>query len=158
MSITYMLDIHHGFGFSAGAIDYVLNYGIAQKPLLLLGVGLVYAVLYFVIFYFLIIKLDLKTPGREDEVEGEFTDSGASKGNYAELADHYLAALGGKGNLKDLDNCVTRLRLKVDDMAKVNETELKRLGAKGVLKLNKTDLQVIVGTDVEFLANEMKRK
>nr|WP_285856885.1 N-acetylglucosamine-specific PTS transporter subunit IIBC [Mesobacillus subterraneus] len=158
MSITYMLDIHHGFGFSAGAIDYVLNYGIAQKPLLLLGVGLVYAALYFLIFYFLIIKLDLKTPGREDEVEGEFTESGSGKGNYAELGDQYLAALGGKDNLKELDNCVTRLRLKVADMDKVNEAELKRLGAKGVLKLNKTDLQVIVGTDVEFLANEMKRK
>ncbi|MDP4164776.1 MAG: N-acetylglucosamine-specific PTS transporter subunit IIBC, partial [Bacillota bacterium] len=110
LSITYLLGIHHGFGFSAGAIDYVLNYGIAQKPLLLLVVGLVYAVLYFVIFYFLIKKFDLKTPGREDEIDGEFTASTASKGNYKELANQYLAALGGKENVTDIDNCVTRLR------------------------------------------------
>jgi PTS system N-acetylglucosamine-specific IIC component len=157
MSITYLLGIHHGFGFSAGAIDYVLNYGIAQKPLLLLLVGIIYGALYFVIFYFLIKKLDLKTPGREDDVEGEFTENRASKGNYHELAVGYLYALGGKGNIVDIDNCVTRLRLKVKDTSAVNENELKRLGARGVIKLNKTDLQVVVGTDVEFVSNELKK-
>jgi PTS system N-acetylglucosamine-specific IIC component len=157
MSITYLLGIHHGFGFSAGAIDYVLNYGIAQKPLLLLLVGIIYGALYFVIFYFLIKKLDLKTPGREDDVEGEFTENKASKGNYHELAVGYLYALGGKGNIVDIDNCVTRLRLKVKDTSAVNENELKRLGARGVIKLNKTDLQVVVGTDVEFVSNELKK-
>ncbi|MDP4172134.1 MAG: glucose PTS transporter subunit EIIB, partial [Bacillota bacterium] len=157
LSITYLLGIHHGFGFSAGAIDYVLNYGIAQKPLLLLVVGLVYAVLYFVIFYFLIKKFDLKTPGREDEIDGEFTASSASKGNYKELANQYLAALGGKENVTDIDNCVTRLRLRVKDADAVDEDALKRAGAKGVIKLNKIDLQVVVGTDVEFVANELKK-
>ncbi|WP_409304247.1 N-acetylglucosamine-specific PTS transporter subunit IIBC [Peribacillus sp. SCS-155] len=157
MSIAYVLDIHHGFGFSAGAIDYFLNYSIAQKPLLLAGIGVIYFLLYFVIFYFLIKKLDLKTPGREDEVEGEF-DKPASNGNYTELASGYLAALGGKENLANIDNCVTRLRLKVKDTDQVDEAQLKRLGAKAVLKLSKTDLQVVVGTDVEFVANELKKK
>ncbi|NHM32350.1 N-acetylglucosamine-specific PTS transporter subunit IIBC [Neobacillus terrae] len=157
MSITYLLGIHHGFGFSAGAIDYVLNYGIAQKPLLLLLVGIIYAALYFVIFYFLIKKFDLKTPGREDDVEGEFTENTAAKGNYHELAVGYLDALGGKNNIVDIDNCVTRLRLKVKDTSAINENELKRLGARGVIKLNKTDLQVVVGTDVEFVSNELKK-
>ncbi|USK37456.1 PTS transporter subunit EIIC [Cytobacillus firmus] len=83
MSITYVLDIHHGFGFSAGALDYILNFGIAQKPVLLAGIGLLYALLYFAVFYFLIKKLDLKTPGREDEVEGEFEGNSSLKGNYS---------------------------------------------------------------------------
>ncbi|MED3824047.1 N-acetylglucosamine-specific PTS transporter subunit IIBC [Priestia flexa] len=157
MSITYLLDIHHGFGFSAGAIDYFLNFGIAQKPLLLAGVGLIYALLYFMIFYYLIIKLDLKTPGREDEVEGEFEESGALTGSYGDLAKAYAEALGGRGNLLEVDNCVTRLRLKVKDTSIINEVELKRLGAKGVLKLSGQDLQIVVGTDVEFLANELKK-
>ncbi|KMJ58751.1 PTS sugar transporter [Bacillus sp. LL01] len=157
MSVAYLLDIHHGFGFSAGAIDYLLNFGIAQKPILLAGVGLLYGGLYFVIFYFLIKKLDLKTPGREDEVAGEFTQS-ATKGNYAELADGYLAALGGKENVLEIDNCVTRLRLKVNDSSSVDEAKLKELGAKGIVKLSKTNMQVIVGTDVEFLADELRKK
>ncbi|CAM3654571.1 N-acetylglucosamine-specific PTS transporter subunit IIBC [Aeromicrobium ponti] len=158
MSIAYVLDIHHGFGFSAGAIDYFLNFGIAQKPVLLAGIGLIYALLYFVIFYFLIKKLDLKTPGREGEVEGEFEENFTVKGNYTEAANGYLAALGGKENLVEIDNCVTRLRLKVKDMSLVNEARLKQLGSKGVIKLSKTDLQIIVGTDVEFLSNELKKK
>lgn len=158
MSIAYVLDIRHGFGFSAGALDYFLNFGIAQKPVLLAGIGLIYAALYFVIFYFLIVKLNLKTPGREDEVEGEFEENYSVKGNYAEAANGYLAALGGKENLVEIDNCVTRLRLKVKDMSVVDEARLKQLGSKGVIKLSKTDLQVIVGTDVEFLSNELKKK
>ncbi|MGJ3223652.1 N-acetylglucosamine-specific PTS transporter subunit IIBC [Geobacillus thermoleovorans] len=159
LAVATMLDIHHGFTFSAGAIDFFLNYGIAKKPYLLIVQGLVYAVVYFVVFYFLITKLDLKTPGREEEVEGEFTDSGAAQSGvqYEDLAAKYIEALGGKDNLAQIDNCVTRLRLKVKDMSKVNEAELKRLGAKGVLRLNQTDLQVVVGTDVEFLANAMRK-
>ncbi|MBT2689279.1 PTS transporter subunit EIIC [Bacillus sp. ISL-47] len=158
MSIAYLLDIHHGFGFSAGALDYFLNFGIAQKPVLLAGIGLIYALLYFVIFYFLIIKLNLKTPGREDDVEGEFEDNFTIKGNYTEAANRYLTALGGKENLVEIDNCVTRLRLKVKDMSLIDEAQLKQLGSKGIIKLSKTDLQVIVGTDVEFLSNELKKK
>jgi N-acetylglucosamine PTS system EIICBA or EIICB component len=159
LSISTLLDIHHGFTFSAGAIDYILNFGIAQKPIMLLVLGIIYGVIYFVIFYFLIKKLDLKTPGREDEVEGEFTESDATTSGtkYENLAVKYMEALGGKENLSQIDNCVTRLRLKVNDMSKVNENELKRLGAKGVIRLNQTDLQVVVGTDVEFVANEMRK-
>lgn len=154
LALSVALDIHHGFGFSAGAIDYLLNFGIAQKPLLLAFIGIIYAAVYFVLFYFLIVKLDIKTPGRED------VDTGAEGGNgsvqHVELAKQYLAALGGKDNLANLDNCVTRLRLQVKDMNAIDEAALKQLGAKGVIKLNKTDLQVIIGTDVEFIANEMK--
>ncbi|WP_059172084.1 N-acetylglucosamine-specific PTS transporter subunit IIBC [Bacillus sp. FJAT-27445] len=157
LAVTYFMGIRHGFGFSAGAIDYFLNYGIATKPFLLALVGLVYAAIYFVVFYFLIKKLDLKTPGREDDVEGEFDEDSAIKGDYHSAAVQYVDALGGKDNLLSIDNCVTRLRLRVKDADNVNENRLKQLGSKGVIKLSKQDIQVVVGTDVEFLANEIKK-
>lgn len=155
MMVAYWLDIHHGFTFSAGAIDFFLNMGIAKHPWLLFLVGIVYGVIYFFVFYFLIRVMDLKTPGRTDEDEGV---AATGEGKYAVLADGYLAALGGSGNIRELDNCITRLRLSVNDPAKVNEEELKRLGAKGIIKMGEKELQVVVGTDVEFLANEMKHK
>lgn len=158
MALVYILGIHDGFGFSAGALDFFLNLGLAKKPWLLLGVGVVYGIIYFVLFYFLIIKLNLKTPGREDEdveISNDSKATGATK--YVVLAEDYLRALGGKENLAALDNCITRLRLKINDLSKVDEPALKRLGAKGVIKLNERDIQVVVGTDVEFVANEMKK-
>ncbi|QPA33200.1 N-acetylglucosamine-specific PTS transporter subunit IIBC [Thermaerobacillus caldiproteolyticus] len=157
LTIATMLGIHHGFSFSAGAIDYFLNLGIAQRPYLLLVQGIIYGIIYFVVFYFLIKKLDLKTPGREDEGEEMENRTVQSEGKYENLAAKYMEALGGKDNVAQIDNCVTRLRLKVNDMSKINESELKQLGAKGVIRLNQTDLQVVVGTDVEFVANEMKK-
>ncbi|WP_221567645.1 glucose PTS transporter subunit IIA [Alkalihalobacillus sp. TS-13] len=163
--ITYVLDIHHGFGFSAGAIDYILNFGIAQRALLLLGIGLIYGAVYFVIFYFLIKKFNLKTPGREDEEELDKEEDSneewqivGSGDKYDEMASHFLNDLGGRENITSLDNCATRLRMTVKDMSTVNETKLKRHGARGVMKLNKTNLQVIVGTDVEFVSTAMKKQ
>jgi PTS system N-acetylglucosamine-specific IIC component len=158
MVITYLLDIHHGFGFSAGAIDFFLNLGIAQKPWLLFLIGLVYGLIYFVIFTFLIKKLDLKTPGREDEVEDgvvEGTQSADQK--YAVMAEKFVQDLGGMNNITSIENCATRLRLQIKDMSAINESSLKAHGAKGVMKLSNTNLQVIVGTDVEFVADEMKK-
>ncbi|MCE7790805.1 N-acetylglucosamine-specific PTS transporter subunit IIBC [Salipaludibacillus sp. CUR1] len=160
MVVTNALGILHGFGFSAGAIDYFLNFGIATQPVLLAVVGLAYAGIYFVVFYFLIRALDLKTPGREDEEEeGEAegaVDQSADK--YEQMAEDYIVGLGGKENISTLDNCVTRLRMKVKDMSKVDEKMLKKTGAKGVMKLNSTDIQVVVGTDVEFVADAMRKK
>lgn len=157
MAITAMLGIKDGFTFSAGGLDFLLNFGIATKPWLLLLVGLIYGVIYFVLFYFLIKKFNIKTPGREDD-DVPSTEEGSGKAAYSELGIKYMNALGGKENLANIDNCVTRLRLKVNDISKVDEAELKKIGAKGVIKLNKTDLQVIVGTDVEFVANEMRKQ
>lgn len=156
MYITVSLDIHDGFGFSAGAIDYLLNYNIAQKPLLLLGVGVIYGILYFIIFYAVIKKFDLKTPGREDEVVEEVQHNGEEK--YEKAAEQYIAGLGGVSNIEELDNCVTRLRLKMKDTSLIQEEVLKKAGAKGVIKLNERDVQVVIGTDVEFVANEIRRK
>ncbi len=158
MAVALMLGIHHGFGFSAGAIDFFLNLGLAQKPWLLFGLGLVYGVIYFVVFYALIRVLNLKTPGREDEdSETPAVNTADSPSKYEDLADQYLAALGGQENILNLDNCITRLRLKVGDISKVDEQKLKQIGSKGVIKLSQQELQVIVGTDVEFVANAMRK-
>jgi len=160
MAIVYSLGILHGFGFSAGAIDYFLNYGLATKPLPLVLVGLIFGFLYFFIFYFLIIKLDIKTPGREQDesVKNPLSNekSPSNITSYNEMAGQYLAALGGKENLEKLDNCITRLRIIVKDMSKVDEEEIKRLGAKGIVKMSQNNLQIIIGTDVEFLVDAMR--
>lgn len=166
MMVSYWLGIKDGFGFSAGFIDYLINFGIATKPLLLLVQGIVYGFIYFIIFYFLIIKLNLKTPGREDDdevyvEENEQTgrpSSGKGRKDYDGKAYHYLQALGGLENIQTLDYCATRLRLQMHDMDKVDEKALKRQGANGVMKVNKKNLQVIVGTTVEFLADAMRKR
>jgi N-acetylglucosamine PTS system EIICBA or EIICB component len=159
--ITSILGIRDGFTFSAGAIDYALNFNIAEKPLLLLAVGLVYAVIYFVIFYVLIKALNLKTPGREEEEEsiGDSTVSAdqAGKNKYETMAHLFIQDIGGIENISSIENCTTRLRLNVVDMEKVNDTALKAHGAKGVIKLNKKNLQIVVGTEVEFVADAMKK-
>lgn len=159
LMVTSALGIHDGFGFSAGLIDYLLNFGIAQKPLLLIPVGLVFATIYFAIFYFLIIKLDLKTPGREDEddeVAQEIT------GTEEEVLDvkafHMIEGLGGKDNIQQIDYCTTRLRLTVKDANKLDGKEIKKYGARGIMRISNTNVQVIIGTSVEFLAAAMKKR
>ncbi|RBP96623.1 PTS system N-acetylglucosamine-specific IIC component [Cytobacillus firmus] len=161
MWVTSLLGIRDGFTFSAGALDFALNFNIAEKPLLLLGIGVIYAILYFVIFYALIKAFNLKTPGREDETDvvEEEEDAPASQGNnkYEVMASHFIKDIGGADNITSIDNCATRLRLNIADMEKVKESALKAHGAKGIMKLSKTNLQIIVGTDVEFVADEMKK-
>ncbi|WP_281975821.1 N-acetylglucosamine-specific PTS transporter subunit IIBC [Halobacillus litoralis] len=158
MVLAFMLDVRHGFGFSAGLIDYVLNFNIAQNPLLLLVIGLVMGVIYFVVFYFLIVKLDLKTPGREDDDELAEEETTEASSGYEAKATKYLQALGGSENIKSLDYCTTRLRLQMENRDNADEKALKRLGSRGVMKVGKDNLQVVVGTTVEFLATEMKKQ
>lgn len=150
------LGILQGFTFSAGAIDYLMNFGLATKPLTLLLVGLVMAIIYFVVFYLLITKLNLPTPGREEDCDefdqGDSTDITSD----LDLAKKYIEYLGGEENITKVDNCATRLRLELVDTDKMNDKALKSIGAKGVVKLNKTSAQVIVGTTVEFVADGMK--
>ncbi|SFC86066.1 PTS system, N-acetylglucosamine-specific IIC component [Bacillus sp. OV322] len=162
MWITSLLGIKDGFTFSAGAIDYVLNFNIAQKPLLILLVGVIYAIVYFLVFYFLIKAFNLKTPGREDDIElGQEQETSApvtlSSDKFERMAYHFINDIGGKENISNIDNCATRLRLNVKDMEKVDDSSLKAHGARGVMKLNKKNLQIIVGTEVEFVADAMKR-
>ena len=147
-----------GFGFSAGFIDLVLSTRIplAQGWYMLVVQGLVFFVIYYVIFKFAIEKFNLKTPGREDD-DDTVEEKGASKvTSNTELAAALLPLLGGKSNIVNIDNCTTRLRLDVVDSSVVKEGEIKKL-VPGVLKPSKTAVQVIVGPEVEFVATELKK-
>src|SRR5882757_1671566 len=150
--IMNALHVRLGFGFSSGLFDYVLNFNKATRPLLLLPVGLAYFGLYYGLFRFVISWLNLKTPGREDEPVAIEAESGAP----ADRALAYIKALGGAANIVALDACTTRLRLVMADQSVVDEAALKRLGARGMIRPSATALQVVVGTDADQVAGEMK--
>lgn len=148
-----------GFSFSAGLVDFLLSLGmpLANKPYMLIVLGLVMFVLYYVIFRFLIVKFNLKTPGREDDDEVA-TEKTSSEGNdYTKKAQIILEGLGGKENLTSIDNCITRLRLEVKDISKVDDKKIKSAGITGVIRPGKNSVQVIVGTQVQFVADELKK-
>jgi len=152
--VANMFGTLHGFGFSAGLIDFLLNWGLATKPLVLLVIGLGFGALYFFTFSFAIRAFNLKSPGREDDDEAVAAPAAdAAKGD---LARQYLKALGGHDNLTSIDACITRLRLTLKDRSVANEDVLKKLGAKGVVKLGENNLQVILGPLAEIVAGEMK--
>ncbi|NGQ96981.1 PTS transporter subunit EIIC [Brevibacillus sp. SYP-B805] len=150
------MGIKHGFGFSAGFIDYVVNYPLATKPLLLIPIGLVFAVVYYFLFRIMIVKLNLMTPGREeDEFAGETGAAGAS--SLRDKAEKVLALIGGKENITSIDACITRLRLVLKDDTVVDEKGLKAIGAAGVMKLGQGSVQVVFGTQSELLKDEIKK-
>ena len=138
-----------GFGFSAGLVDFVLSsrLPLANKPFLLIIQGLVFAVLYYVIFKTLIVKFNLMTPGREEDTVEEERVVLTKNKNHAEVA---------KENIVSIANCATRLRLEVKDTTLVND-KLIRTVAAGIVKPSKTDVQVIIGPLVEFVATELKK-
>lgn len=146
-----------GFGFSAGFIDLVLSTRnpLAQGWYMLIIQGLVFFVIYYVVFKFTIEKFNLKTPGREDDDVSETKETVKVTSN-TELATALLPLLGGKENIVNIDNCTTRLRLEVIDSAVIKDKEIKKL-VPGVLKPSKSAVQVIVGPEVEFVATELKK-
>ena len=137
-------------------MDYLLNYGIATKPLILLGVSLVAGIASFFFFVFIIKAFKIQTPGRGEKVEVE-TKTIKGDAKYAQMAKVYLKALGGKANIVEVGNCATRLRLKVKDSSKVNVSQLKKAGAVEVVKTSKSAVQVIVGTTVQYLTPELNK-
>ncbi len=148
-----------GFGFSAGFIDLVLSTRnpLAQGWYMLVIQGLVFFVIYYVVFKFAIEKFNLKTPGREDDDTAEEVGTEKVKvTSNTELATALLPLLGGKANITNIDYCTTRLRLDVADSSVIKEGEIKKL-VPGVLKPSKTAVQVIVGPEVEFVATELKK-
>ncbi|HBR0974391.1 TPA: PTS N-acetyl glucosamine transporter subunit IIABC [Klebsiella variicola] len=160
--IATALGIHAGFSFSAGAIDYVLMYSLpaaSKNVWMLLVMGMVFFFVYFLLFSAVIRMFNLKTPGREDKAADVVTEEANSntEEGLTQLATSYIAAVGGTDNLKAIDACITRLRLTVGDSAKVNDAACKRLGASGVVKLNKQTIQVIVGAKAESIGDEMKK-
>lgn len=157
--ITVMLGFRAGFSFSAGATDLVFSAPLpaAAKTWLILPMGLAAFVVFYLVFRFAIVKFNLKTPGREDDdVEAE-KKAVLSNSDYADVARIVLEGLGGKENVTSLDNCITRLRMEIKDYTKVDEKKIKSAGIAGVVRPGKNSVQVIVGTKVQFVADEMKK-
>ncbi|MCH1627276.1 N-acetylglucosamine-specific PTS transporter subunit IIBC [Fredinandcohnia quinoae] len=148
-----------GFAFSAGFVDFFLSLRnpMANHPWMLVVQGLVVAVIYYVLFRFLITKFNLKTPGREDddEVAGDAQASGESR--FAAMAAQIYEGLGGDANVTSVDNCVTRLRLEVKNMDAVDQKKIKATGVPGINVVGKNSIQVIVGTNVQFVADEISK-
>ncbi len=148
--VTILLGMKHGTTFSHGLIDFVVLFAQSTKGWMFPILGLVYAAIYYTIFRVAISALDLKTPGREDE---------AAEESVSEMAEHYMAeqlvlAFGGKANIASLDACITRLRVGVKDVAKVDQAKLKQLGAAGVVVAG-SGIQAIFGTKSDNLKTDM---
>jgi PTS system N-acetylglucosamine-specific IIC component len=150
--IMNALHVRLGFGFSAGLIDYVLNFNLATRPLWLLPVGAAYFVLYYVLFRLVIVRFDLKTPGR-DRGEAPIAVPAAAP---AARARAWVTALGGPSNLRSVDACTTRLRLIVASQSAVDVEGLKQLGARGLVRPSAEALQVVVGTTADQVAGEIR--
>ncbi|TDR32412.1 N-acetylglucosamine-specific PTS transporter subunit IIBC [Hydromonas duriensis] len=153
LAVMHALDVRLGFTFSAGLFDYVLSGNKGQNPLLLLPVGAVYALVYYGLFTFFIKKFNLMTIGREDKTESQTQTSAASNSSRGEA---FVAALGGAGNLKAVDACTTRLRLTVVNNATIDEAALKTLGSRGLIKLSDTNIQVVIGPEVDIISDEIR--
>ena len=159
-TITVALGFRAGFSFSAGLTDLVFSASLplAQKVWLILPLGIAAAIVFYAVFRILIPALDLKTPGREDDDDTEADKNAVlSNNDYTAVAAKVLEGLGGKDNITSLDNCITRLRLEIVDYTKVDEKKIKSAGVAGVIRPSKNSVQVIVGTQVQFVADEMKK-
>lgn len=160
-----------GFGFSAGLVDFVLSsrLPLANQPYMLLVQGLVFGAIYYVIFRFMIVKLNLATPGREsdeavDAVATETAPEGetrtapvAAGGEYSAMAAMIYDGLGGDQNVTGIESCVTRLRVDVKDMDTVDQAQIKKAGIPGIKVVSPNHIQVIVGTNVQFVLEEIEK-
>ncbi len=157
--VTTLLGFRAGFSFSAGATDLIFSASLpaAQKTWLIIPLGIAAFVIFYLVFRFAIVKWDLKTPGREDDDVEEEKKIVLNNDNFTEIAKVILEGLGGKENITSCDNCVTRLRMEIKDYTKVDEKKIKSAGVAGVIRPNKNAVQVIVGTKVQFVADEMKK-
>ena len=147
LAAAQMLDIHAGFGFSAGFIDYVINYKLATNPLLILPLGVVFALIYFFASYYTIKIFKLKI--FEEMIEDKETLS-------CDEALAFIDALGGKENIIQTDACITRLRMTVIDSSQLLDASFITLGAKGVIRPDKKSIQIILGTKAESVAESIK--
>lgn len=158
--ITTLVGFRAGFSFSAGATDLFFSASLpaAQNTWMILPLGIAAFIVFYVVFRFVIVQFDLKTPGREDDDEVE-AEKNVVLGNndFTAVAKTVLEGLGGKENVVSLDNCITRLRLEVKDNTRVNEKLIKSAGVAGIIRPSKNAVQVIIGTKVQFVADEMKK-
>jgi PTS system N-acetylglucosamine-specific IIC component len=164
--IMSLLDVKLGFGFSAGLFDYVINYNKSTNPILLLPVGALYFIVYYVLFRVVISRFNLPTLGREsDGTAPDFglavdspqleTSSPAVSASPTRGAS-YLSALGGVDNVLEVEACATRLRLALVDNARIDESALKRLGVRGVIRPATGSAQIIIGPLADQVADEIQ--
>ena len=157
--ITVLVGFRAGFCFSAGATDLVFSAALpaAQNTWMIIPLGIAAFVVFYGVFRFAILKFDLKTPGREEDDEEAEKAVVLSGDDYAKTAAAILEGIGGKANITSVDNCITRLRLEIKDQALVNEKQIKAAGVAGVIRPGKNSVQVIIGTKVQFVADELKK-
>ena len=158
--VTYYVGFRAGFCFSAGATDLLFSSSLpaAANTWMIIPLGIAAFVVFYLVFRFAITKFNLMTPGREDEdVEETSASAAAGDDKFAALAAAVLAAVGGKENVKTVDCCATRLRFELGDSALVDEAACKKAGALGVMKMDKGATQVIIGTQVQAVAEELKK-
>src|SRR6202023_2333516 len=154
MVVMNLFGVRLGFTFSAGLFDCVLNFSHAQRPLLLLPIGAAYFGLYYGVFRFCIVRLNLATPGREiDDDAAQALPTTASPGDRAQI---FVTALGGADNLTEVAACTTRLRLVLVDNQAIDAALLKRLGARGILRSADQGLQVVLGPIADQVAGEIR--
>ena len=158
--ITYYSGFRAGFCFSAGATDLVFSASLPAhaNTWMIIPLGIAAFVVFYLVFMFAITKFDLKTPGREDEDE-EAAEANITLANndYTAIAKGVLAAVGGKGNVANVDYCATRLRFEIKDHTAVDEKAVKKAGAAGVIRPSKTACQVVIGPKVQFVYDELKK-
>ena len=157
-TIAVALGFRAGFVFSAGATDLIFSASLpaAANTWLILPLGAAAFIVFYFVFKFAITKWDLKTPGREDDQEGELKIELANN-DYTTMAQIILEGLGGKENVTSIDHCITRLRLEVKDRLLVDEKKIKSSGASGVIRPGKTAVQVVIGPKVQFVYEEFKK-
>ena len=157
--VTVLLGFRAGFSFSAGATDLLFSSVLpaAAKTWLIIPLGIAAFAVFYLVFRFMITTFDLKTPGREDDDEADDTSATLANNDYTQVATIILEGLGGKENVKSIDNCITRLRLEINDYTKVDEKKIKSAGVAGVIRPSQKSVQVIVGTQVQFVADEFKK-
>ena len=157
-AVTVALGFRAGFSFSAGLTDLVFSASLpaAAKTWMIIPIGIVAAIVFYLVFRFAITTWNLKTPGREDDDEDE-TKVELANDDFTAIAAIILEGVGGKENVTSVDNCITRLRLEVKDYTAVDEKKIKSAGVAGVIRPSKNAVQVIIGTKVQFVADEFKK-
>jgi len=147
LATAQFMDIHHGFGFSAGLFDYLINYKLAKNPLLIIPIGLVFAVIYFVVSYYTIKIFKLVIFGNDEETQ---------ENTQSDEALLFIKALGGEDNIISTDACITRLRMEVKSSKELKDEDFIKLGAKGVIRPSDTTIQVVLGAKAEQVAEGIK--
>ncbi len=155
-AILYIFHSRIGFAFGFNIIDLVLNWKMGNNVIYVIPVGILFFCLYYFTFKLFIIKKDIKTPGRIDSANEEIDEKSIklSHSNYEYMAKKILQNIGGSENVITASNCVTRLRLEINDISLVNEENIKKTGAKGVVKINDNNIQIIIGTEVVNVMKE----